>query len=650
MYLSKQTILDAFKRFYDLSADYTLQGATQITSEIRHFLALNAFYKNNNRNCNTKNKSDNQFFIEEVKRVVGLTDSYSVNLANKTNTDSDCNVNSNFFSAGVVSKSVAATDKEFDYPSKSPALIKVKNGELIYTKEYVNNINEYLRDDLHKVALIIWLARNVNSIKQEDIYGSIENYLRSIYTSELVDSILVDRAKFANISEKDLKITLSDTPSNIGKNDISQIYSSSKVKEDKKKTINSKDQDKNKHCVQKIFFGAPGTGKSTKIFNMIDLKYDNVFRTTFHPDYDYSSFVGSFKPTVLYHDNDTKIKTLEELADELKETYNNAGPKANGYKYTKSGVLHIFILNNASYFNGKIANYNFRDLLKKAHLSSRYSVEAYKILEVENYLSENGYLDNNGVISYDFIPQVFTDAYVRAWKEIKENPSNPKPVFLIIEEINRGNCAQIFGDLFQLLDRGPDCISQFPIKADIDLRNYLIKTIGKDSDGIKNNELRLPANFNIYATMNTSDQSLFPIDSAFKRRFDWEYVPIDYNKEACKGFMIKVLDKEFPWLDFIKKVNAKIKTLTDSEDKQLGEFFVKDSLEADEFKSKVMFFLWNDVCRDYSSDNPKYFFRYKDAENNTEIPFTFRQLFEEENHKGDNILKGFLEYISETED
>jgi len=241
-------------------------------------------------------------------------------------------------------------------------------------------------------------------------------------------------------------------------------------------------------------------------------------------------------------------------------------------------------------------------------------------------------------IVYEFVPQAFTDAYIYAYNHTDEQ------TYLVIEEINRGNCAQIFGDLFQLLDRKADGTSEYTIKADKDLANYLTAQLGEDSDGIKDGKLRLPANLNILATMNTSDQSLFPMDSAFKRRWDWEYVAISYNEPKSSAFRINV-GEGYNWVDFIKQVNERILSLTQSEDKELGNFFIKDSIDADQFKSKVMFYLWYEVLRD-EVENSKYFFYYTTTdetgkENNHK--FTFQDLY------GDNantILEGFLKYIT----
>ena len=253
-----------------------------------------------------------------------------------------------------------------------------------------------------------------------------------------------------------------------------------------------------------------------------------------------------------------------------------------------------------------------------------------KYLEEQGILSRTG---RNSEITYSFTPQVFTNAYVRAWQEPY------KDIYLVIEEINRGNCAQIFGDLFQLLDRDEGGVSCYKIKADKDLARYLEETLGKDHEGIKGGNLRLPANLHIIATMNTSDQSLFPMDSAFKRRWDWVYVLISYNEDKSSTFEISIGDKKYLWVKFLEEVNAKILEATQSEDKQMGNFFIKRSIVEDEFKSKVMFYLWHEVCKDeYHTKNN--FFRYTTEDGEKE--FSFNDLHTE---KGSTILQGFMAYL-----
>lgn len=275
---------------------------------------------------------------------------------------------------------------------------------------------------------------------------------------------------------------------------------------------------------QQIFYGAPGTGKSHKIKEQLKgVAKENIFRTTFHPDSDYSTFVGAYKPT-----------------------------KSERPLYGLFGKETV----------------RLRD-------------------EVD--LSEE-------IITYKFIPQAFLNAYMQAYRKPNEN------VYLIIEEINRGNCAQIFGDLFQLLDRDENGVSEYTIKADSDLQAFLKEELGEDNLGIKDGELCLPANLYIYATMNTSDQSLFPIDSAFKRRWDWEYEPIKYKNT---DWVIDIDGTEYRWSDFQKEVNKHILKDTGSEDKMMGDYFINPSTKVisfNLFRNKILFYLWNDVCKDGDAD------------------------------------------------
>lgn len=290
--------------------------------------------------------------------------------------------------------------------------------------------------------------------------------------------------------------------------------------------------------LQQITYGAPGTGKSYGLKDLINSM--SHFRTTFHPDSDYASFVGAYKPT-----------------------------------------------------------------MSKVILSNGY-----------NTLDEGNKVDEEQ-ITYKFVPQSFIKAYVSAWKNYKKG----KPTVLVIEEINRGNCAQIFGDLFQLLDRGNNGFSSYPIEADADVANYLkgempdLTECAEDIDAlfaksypngitqkIKSGELLLlPNNLYIWATMNTSDQSLFPIDSAFKRRWDWKFIKI---ANAHKGWFIQFGNEVCDWWTFISKMNKLIAKETSSDDKKMGYFFCKPQSEdekvitEDQFVGKVLFYLWNDVFKD----------------------------------------------------
>ncbi len=247
--------------------------------------------------------------------------------------------------------------------------------------------------------------------------------------------------------------------------------------------------------------------------------------------------------------------------------------------------------------------------------------------------------EDENKITYKFVPQVFTEAYVKAWSDLEH------PYYLIIEEINRGNCAQIFGDLFQLLDRNKDGYSEYPIKADHDLRTYLEEHLPEDSGGIKDGKLCLPPNLSIIASMNTSDQSLFPMDSAFKRRWAWEYVPIDYDNVESAKYEITIGDEPHPWHKFLKAVNEKIKKVTSSEDKQMGNFFIKASVDEKEFCDKVMFYLWSEVGKDNYQTNDAIFKYY--AEEDKLKEFSFNELYDLANRKA--ILKGFIRYIEEDE-
>lgn len=287
--------------------------------------------------------------------------------------------------------------------------------------------------------------------------------------------------------------------------------------------------------MQVLFYGAPGTGKSYHVDERI-INGQIAYRVTFHPDTDYASFVGCYKPMTITEETD-----------------------------------------------GKIVNR----------------------------------------IGYGFHKQVFLEAYVEAWKVLREG----KKVFLVIEEINRGNCAQIFGDIFQLLDRRKDGFSKYTINADSDIamvlseipdyKEMFLTFYPFKGSSWQGNLMAFPSNLNIIATMNTSDQSLFQMDSAFKRRWETEYFPIDYD-DANAAKVVLSSSVEYKWGDVLRVLNYFIKKETDSANKTIGNRFVDfektdNIIKFKTFRDKVIFFLFNDVFKD-SDDFAKAFFgeRYSD--------------------------------------
>lgn len=346
---------------------------------------------------------------------------------------------------------------------------------------------------------------------------------------------------------------------------------------------------------QIIYYGAPGTGKSHTIKKEEDGGKITCIRTTFHPDSDYATFVGCYKP------------------HKIKGSSNN--------------------------------------------------------------------------LTYEFVEQAFLEAYKQAWMNPKEE------IALVIEEINRGNCAQVFGDIFQLLDRSDDGWSTYPIKADTDIAEHLEelqisgytatmnKRFGLDKEGNDRYPDRnwfgfmaLPPNMSILATMNTSDQSLFPIDSAFKRRWDWKYIKIKPGKnengekldwniqiEGANGEPVKIIGEstKLSWWEFIQKVNIIIASMTSSADKQLGYFFCKPSkksnetdekptiITADTLVGKVIFYLWNDVFKDYGFEDAS-LFTYQEEKDGKKMEkdLAFADFYDEEGEQVNTVrLVDFLRKI-----
>lgn len=282
-----------------------------------------------------------------------------------------------------------------------------------------------------------------------------------------------------------------------------------------------------KYARNRIIFGAPGTGKSFTMNAEKDkLLNDGGYyeRVTFHPNYSYANFVGTYKP-----------------------------------------------------------------------VSKRDSSE-------------------KEIIVYEYVPGPFMRVLVKALENSRGNGEDIKPFVLLIEEINRANVASVFGEVFQLLDRNSKNASEYTIQPSEDIKKYLMETIHVSEDEVS--ELRIPDNMFIWATMNSADQGVFPMDTAFKRRWEFEYIGIDDEADEVKEYIIPIGNtdnrKYIRWNDIRTKINDILSSeqCKVNEDKLLGPFFMSktllESAVADEeaeknfikaFESKVIMYLFEDVMK-----------------------------------------------------
>ncbi len=277
----------------------------------------------------------------------------------------------------------------------------------------------------------------------------------------------------------------------------------------------------------RIVFGAPGTGKSYKLNQDKKIFGDRYERVTFHPNYSYSQFVGTYKPVPITYEDENGKKRKE--------------------------------------------------------------------------------------ITYKYVPGPFMRAYVEAMNSYE-------PYLLLIEEINRANVTSVFGDVFQLLDR-ENGVSEYPIETTEDMRDYLEEHVTRED--FDPDRMEIPKNMYIWASMNSADQGVFPMDTAFKRRWEFEYIGINDNNEKIKDIIVKVGEDEHPikWDDLRTAINNKLSNdYKINEDKLLGPYFLSKDMVATEiyewksepvvkdndkflkaFKSKVLMYLFEDVAKQYGS-------------------------------------------------
>lgn len=355
-------------------------------------------------------------------------------------------------------------------------------------------------EDYKNIRTVRWLKKNIS---------------RSVLSSNFHRSLMTEMSIF----------TLNDY-----KSAVSDLLRGTYVKDEDRTEVEEETMDlifntgiQTKYERNRIVFGAPGTGKSYKLKadceDMMN-SFDGAFeRVTFHPEYSYSQFVGTYKP-VMGEDGES--------------------------------------------------------------------------------------------IKYNYVPGPFMRMYVEAIKSARTD--NPQPYLLLIEEINRAKVAAVFGDVFQLLDRDDNGVSEYEIQASEDIRRYLAKELNVPMDSCKH--IRIPDNMYIWATMNSADQGVFPMDTAFKRRWNFEYLGIDENEEKIKGIgkiMLAGTDEPIEWNRLRKAINAKMSSsdFKINEDKLMGPFFLSKKVVASDenrmiidkdefikaFKSKVIMYLYEDAVK-----------------------------------------------------
>lgn len=427
--------------------------------------------------------------------------------------------------------SYARKNKDGDaYVLQEEYVFKLGQGALWLIGEEYNNDNNKFIASINSSNGKFQLYRTVyNKLNIEEYGWFVKLYDKNLTGNELI----------LDIDTENKVLTL-----DIRFNGVYQSVDSSEVASEEDNINNNQEFNNDfelniEHPHNRIIFGAPGTGKSNRLENDKVVFEQNFERVTFHPNYSYTQFVGTYKPV-----------PVKELV--------------NGVEAT--------------------------------------------------------------TITYKYVPGPFMRTYVKAIKSIKEN--NPKPYLLLIEEINRANVATVFGDVFQLLDR-KDGQSEYEIETSEDMRAYL-------ASELKGNELdyeriRIPKNMYIWATMNSADQGVFPMDTAFKRRWNFEYIGINDSSEGIKDILVKLGEDEHDvnWNDLRMAINNKLsKVCKVNEDKLLGPYFLsKDVISTSEgdnyvkdnkkfieaFKSKIIMYLYEDAAKQYKqklfegcSDHSKY--------------------------------------------
>ncbi len=526
--------LDLFKESYKLLSDQS-DGKTnqERTSGLAYFLAIDMLQHELSQEIVAvpPRSEERKKFTEAVTNLLVIdknNDGYEyqanhLGLITLDDVSISTKTGKNFLSTHVIRASKASGEADYPTrPAESELLVlgvNTPDGKFGVKKHpnWEENLMKYLNFRLcneNTFPLIVYLLRNKDMEFSNNPFNTvIEDYLREDFTDGVVNYLI----KNAVIQPKEDWLTSEKWDFNELDRALFRIQENKKgevVYETGTLYENNIDKEIPRN---RIIYGAPGTGKSFALNEEVEKYFpdDNLYyRVTFHQNYTYSHFIGSYKPVPLYRETPLKIFSSD----------------------------------------------------KKTMLEDNFEP----------------------IIDYQFVPGPFLEMFVKAYQ-------NPKSSFvLVIEEINRANAAGVFGDVFQLLDRSDTGLSEYSIRFNADIMAFL------RSEGIDLKQIRIPSNLFIWATMNSSDQGVLPIDTAFKRRWSFEYLPLNQNEKYVDSEEIKLsfLEKSVFWNTFRRVINDRLKEYV-PEDKLIGPFFLKtyELKDPKAIVNKLLFYLREDVLR-----------------------------------------------------
>ena len=360
----------------------------------------------------------------------------------------------------------------------------------------------------------------------------------------------------------------------------------------------------------RILFGAPGTGKSFTLNKeakelLADGGYEE--RVTFHPDYSYANFVGTYKPVMVSGDVGSISGVGKDVISVLSDKTKTAQEKYDLLyeKFKDDGLTRLPIL--LGLYTDEVFKTRKQD---GTDAVGDNSVERNHGKALRPYVTLPMDVKAKEEIAYEYVPGPFMRVLAKALKSAMSG--TPKPHLLIIEEINRANVAAVFGDVFQLLDRASTNASEYEIATTNEMRVYLAKELGVEKSAVET--IKIPDNMFLWTTMNSADQGVFPMDTAFKRRWDFTYLGIDDSEKDLIGKTVILgtgnTKHKVEWNKLRKAINNFLAKEKINEDKQLGPYFIARNIVVPEegteidnekfirtFKSKVIMYLFEDAAK-----------------------------------------------------